>query len=734
MTVATWQPGTLYNPGALVIPQTAPPVLTSELENGSFEDGDTGWDKSTYTTTAWVIQSGTGYDGTMVGRYPAPGTGFGYIINDTVADVTPGQQITLKGAVYADGDSSLSDLGVNLRIRWYDAADVFISESFNDYVGGNSTWYYVSVTGTAPAGAAKARGAAFAYRNSGPHNIYVDALSWDYVAANAPEGLIFRAVQADAGFSGNLEPTWPTVLGSTVVDNQVTWEAVLTTRVTWEASPILVSGSYEPIFPTTIGGSVADNTINWQAVSRRIEDTKCPNTPATAIAASKIFAGDDDIVAFSATINPLDWSTRDDAGYLPFGLQTYGSQPVTALGLYRGNLVAFNSTGFQMWQVDQDPANMAILDSVPVSCTFPRTVQGISNDLVFLNAKGVRNISIAGGSTNLQASDVGGPIDPLVVAKIRADVYEPIGLYWPAQNQYWLIFGDEAFVMTVNGANKRSWGRYTFPAAITDWTLDGDDLVLRAGALVWRMDDTATADDMRNLSMYEAGTGFNYVGFEAAHSIGSVLSTDLTEHTIIQAAYNTSSGKFEIIVSDIFADPDAFTGVKVYDSSDVTAMQLIGDFDVADAEISYPGNISIGPTLYQGCAVYAWDSADIIDYMETFTVEIIGMDDDGLAETFEGIIHFPHLDLGTLGREKQLVGFDLVSDAPEGVTVSVGYDQRDLAARTAPYEINADTLPGQLIPIPVSGPSFDFKLVYAPRQQWEWQAANLYVQDRRLTS
>jgi hypothetical protein len=75
-----------------------------------------------------------------------------------------------------------------------------------------------------------------------------------------------------------------------------------------------------------------------------------------------------------------------------------------------------------------------------------------------------------------------------------------------------------------------------------------------------------------------------------------------------------------------------------------------------------------------------------------------------------------------------------VANAPEGVSVSIGYDQRDLTYRTEAYTMDADTLPGQLVPIPVSAPSMDLKLVFAGEQEWEWFASVLYIQDRRTTS
>lgn len=93
-----------------------------------------------------------------------------------------------------------------------------------------------------------------------------------------------------------------------------------------------------------------------------------------------------------------------------------------------------------------------------------------------------------------------------------------------------------------------------------------------------------------------------------------------------------------------------------------------------------------------------------------------------------GVMQWPHLDFGGIGREKTFGGVDLVTDAPKGVAVSIGYDQRDLNARTPDYLVEGDTIPGQPIPIPVGGPSFDVKLTFQPGQRWKWSAAVMYIQ------
>lgn len=494
MATRLWSPGEFITPGDLRQPRTTAPTSVVPLQNPSFETAG-GWTFS--NPGLGIIPYGSPYEGSNVVRHSNGLFGTHEFANNEIVQVLPGQTITASG-FYRRETNVTGRQGMSLNLRWFDSSMTALSDSGTELQSGaTNVWYYVEVTGTAPASAAYCQLVIRSRNNNtgGPHAQYFDSFNWNYIVPTAPAGLVYKAVQANAGYTAAIEPVWPLTLGVQVVDNEVTWEAVLASTVTWEAKPILVSGAVEPTWPLDVGASTLDNTISWRATSRRITDEKCPNTKTVVIGASKIFAGDDDIIRFSATINPLDWSTPNDAGYLPFGLQEYGSNPVAAMGLYRSNLVAFNSEGFQMWQIDQDPASMAFLDAVPVGSTYPRAVQPFANDLGFVNPIGVRNISIAGASTNLQADGIGEPIDPLVTAELLTGT-SPIGLFWPARGQYWVFFGAQAFVMTVNASKKKSWSRYVFPSVVDDWTLQGNDLYLRSGVKVWKVDDTVTRDDV----------------------------------------------------------------------------------------------------------------------------------------------------------------------------------------------------------------------------------------------
>lgn len=569
----------------------SPRTTVAAGQFNSSADGVT-WEQDQYASTIGV---GLALPGRAAEKLNAPTAVNAF--NLQAGQVFPGQTIRARCVIKSSAGSS-----GRVGLAWYDNTAQLIKTNFAPtYIAGaSSVWRESSVSAVAPPGAASVTVVIQGLGNSG--EVRFDNVVWDYYYQDLTCGLLFKATQTGSAYSGNAEPVWPLVVGQTVVDNGVTWEAVQSNCVMWQAFPILESGNYEPTWPLAVDGTVADNTILWVAEDQRVKDSRCPNTKTVAIAASKIFAGDDDIVAYSATVNPLDWSTANDAGYIPFGLNTHGSQPVSALGIYRSNLVCFNSKAFQMWQVDEDPANFAILDAVPVGCPYYKSPQPVSNDLVFLTEAGIRSMGIAGASTNLQAGMFGKQVDPLVKDLIALGI-EPVGLYYPGAGQYWLLFGDTAMVLTMNGGSSdTSWSRYEFPAEIEAWTIRDKTLYLRAGDEIWQLSEDA-----------------------------------------------------------------------IYD-------RQVGNY----------------------------------------------------GDDFEGWVTWPYLDFGALGTTKSMIGFDVVADG--SYSVSIGYNQNNLSHATTPYTIGGDTVPGDIIPLPVSAPSFQMRLVFEPGQAWEWSATTLYLQDFRSTS
>jgi len=443
MAAPVWQPGTLYLPGDLVQPITQPPPNNPQVANGYFEDGATGW---TFSGDAALSNTG-GYGSARCVVLPGNKPD-GVALNNTQLVVPVGGQLTANSMIQQGASVAGATAGWT-EIRWYDALNTLLQTDKGNVVdsGSGGAWHQSTVTATAPASAAYAR-AAIHLTSVADHNheIFGDNLVVSGASAGLPEGLVYKAVQAESGTSGSSEPAWPGILGQQVIDNEVIWEAVTTSRVTWTASPRYVSGATEPAWPTDIGAMVQDGTINWRAISRRVTDEKCPQSKVVAIVASKVFAADKDIVRFSATANPLDWSTADDAGYLPTGLQQANANDMAVLQQYRSNLVALNASSFQNWQVDPDPASMAILDQMDgIGSIWPKAAVPVSNDLFYLSQLGVRTVGIANAAENLAAGDVGAPIDDLVRVALRVssgNSSKVIGAYYPGAGQYWLAFSE----------------------------------------------------------------------------------------------------------------------------------------------------------------------------------------------------------------------------------------------------------------------------------------------------
>jgi hypothetical protein len=443
MAAPFWQAGTLYLPGDLVQPITQPAPNNPQVINGGFEAGATGWTFSgdaAYSTTGGY---GSARCVVLPGNKPD-----GAALNNAQLVVPAGAQLTAT-CLIQQGASVAGATAGWAEIRWYDSLNTLLQTDKGNAVdsGSGGAWHPSTIVATAPASAAYAR-AAIHLTSVADHNheIFGDNLNVSGATAGLPDGLVYKAVQTESGTSGSSEPAWPGILGQQVIDNEVIWEAVTTSRVTWTASPRYVSGATEPAWPTDIGSLVQDNTINWKAISRRVEDEKCPNSKVVAIVAAKVFAADKDIVKFSATANPLDWSTADDAGYLPTGLQQANANDMAVLQQYRANLVALNASSFQNWQVDPDPASMAILDQMDgIGSVWPRAAVPVANDLFYLAALGVRTVGIANAAENLAAGDVGAPVDIMIQESLRVaerNESKVLGAYYPSAGQYWLSFSD----------------------------------------------------------------------------------------------------------------------------------------------------------------------------------------------------------------------------------------------------------------------------------------------------
>lgn len=528
MAAEAWQPGYLYRPGALVVPAGGSASPSTTLTNPGFETALTGWTPSGGGWSSEALNPVSGARrATFVGSSPST-----TLISNDQKPATAGMKVSV--GAYSNVYASPASCSTYVDIYWFNASNVQIGFS-PGAIGGppNTGWHHRTTTDIAPAGTSYFRVGLRVHAVAGQYASF-DDVTISYPDYTTTPGLMYQATQASSGLSGATEPTWPSVVGGTVVDNQVTWTAVYFNRVTWRAIPVLKSGATEPTpWPTVVGETIFDNTIAWRMTARHVSDPNCPNTPYVVVSQGKVYAPsiEGDIIAFSAVNAPLDWSSPNDAGFLPVGQNDFGSNPFRCLGLYRKNLACFNPEGMQLWQIDPDPSLNTILDALPIGSDYHRSFAPLGNDAFFVSQQGVRTVGISATSTSLRAGDVGLPMDPLIQARLQQGL-KPIGLYTASAGQYWLIFNlldntAEVYVYTASQVGAvGAWSQYLFPHKITDYIFAGDVLVVRSGNNVLEISEAYDKDGIGLLGPALAGIAWTSIIWTPWLEMGGQLGQD----------------------------------------------------------------------------------------------------------------------------------------------------------------------------------------------------------------
>jgi hypothetical protein len=786
--ITTWTAGTNYATGAVVVPTTTQGAFVNAIPNGDFEGGSGagGW---TFTdpggVTQWAYSNTLPYQGSECITFPGGsgvGAGGGFATMTSYSLVTPGQSVS--ASVYLNPNNAGANLTLWIQLNWYDNTDSIISSSGhaqNEQEGGG--YRKTTITATAPVGAAHVRvsigaGSGTNGRNAG----FADLVTWNLETPSAITNFLFEAIQPAAATSAVTEPTWPTTLGGTVIDGGVTWKAIGTSIITWQAIPLMQSGLTAPTFPTTIGISVFDSStftnqngyittlcgMAWVATDRHVIDTGCPNTLPVTIGASHVFAGSNDIVPFSAAVNPIDWSSTNNAGYLPTGLNNYGDNPVAVLALYRSNLVAFNAGGYQMWQIDPDPQNMALLDAQPIGSTYTRAAQSVSNDLIFLTAVGVRNLGTVGATANMAIGNTGQPVDPLIVAQLNPTITTvPLSMTAgsPAAGLNGFSNGDIATFNTpaYGSVSPATYMGYTIGALLYAFASAGGSRII----IALKYTGTPPPDSF-------IGT-LSFVGDTGTYTLGSAgLTTTLVTGTS-GALYKQWQWQGGLVLP---SQANPFTTGNVYV---MTAGNVVTTY--TPISLYYPGRgqywLIFGAQAFvltiNGTGNRTWSryifpqvitdwtlNAEIL-YLRTannlvwqFSPSAVGIDDSSSALTtqganvpFNGVVQWPYLDLASLGLNKMLVGVDIVGEG--NCSIQIAYNQNDKTtfndnpsfavstSVTTPYFVQIDdTVPGEPLAFPINAPSYSPILTFTgsstSANAWTWQAMNIYFAPVPLTA
>lgn len=187
---------------------------------------------------------------------------------------------------------------------------------------------------------------------------------------------------------------------------------------------------------------------------------------------TKVFAAAGPNLYSSGIAEPTRWEFDNDIGavFRNMSDEYGGSEDLTGLGIYQGNLAIFSRWSTQIWFVDPDPVGdrqIQVLDNI--GCIAPRSVVSVGDlDVFFLSDTGIRSLRARDSSNAAFISDVGTPVDPQVIELLRYLTDEEkraaVAVIEPEDGRYWLNVGGQVYVFSYfAGAKISAWSQYSTP-------------------------------------------------------------------------------------------------------------------------------------------------------------------------------------------------------------------------------------------------------------------------------
>lgn len=247
-------------------------------------------------------------------------------------------------------------------------------------------------------------------------------------------------------------------------------------------------------------GEFADGSRYLFYDGSRITDANAPpmvdgSSPKALLTdVEKLFAASGETLFFSAVGDATDFGAGAGAGdgFITMSTHANGAEDLTGLGRYDEYMAVFAKRVIQIWFQDPDPANSVQAQTLAnTGALGPRSVTQFGDgDLFYLDLTGIRSLRARDSSNSAATTDIGSPVDPLVVERINAlgqtEAAKAIGLIAPQDGRFWLAMGDRIFVFSFFAANKISaWSEY-YPGFDVEHMLEWDDRVwIRSGDTIY---------------------------------------------------------------------------------------------------------------------------------------------------------------------------------------------------------------------------------------------------------
>lgn len=242
-------------------------------------------------------------------------------------------------------------------------------------------------------------------------------------------------------------------------------------------------------------GKFADGTSYLFDDGARVTSVHAPpnlsgSSPPTTLLTyqQKVFAGAGSVMFFSAIGDPTDYNPASTgAGFIDMSTHTRGADAITALVRYQQFAAVFSRRTIQIWFLDPDPLlsrQVQVLSNTGVPGP-NAVVEFGDSDVFYLDQSGIRSLRARDSSNNAFTTDIGSPIDPLVVGLI-CDCPDgnprTAAAVEPQDGRVWIAIGSTIFVFSYfPGSKVSAWSTYEPGFAVDDMVVFQDRIYLRSG-------------------------------------------------------------------------------------------------------------------------------------------------------------------------------------------------------------------------------------------------------------
>lgn len=171
---------------------------------------------------------------------------------------------------------------------------------------------------------------------------------------------------------------------------------------------------------------------------------------------------------FSGIKTPTQWTTDAvGAGFIDMSTESAGAEDLVALARYQNFAAVFADRLIQIWFFDPNPELNRVVQVLNNTGTLSAgsVTQFGDNDLFYLDESGLRSLRARDSSNAAATTDIGVPIDTLLVEKLTTltdlERQNICGLIEPRDGRFWLVIKDRIYVFSFfNGAKVSAWSVY----------------------------------------------------------------------------------------------------------------------------------------------------------------------------------------------------------------------------------------------------------------------------------